>query len=324
LNQKRPARHIAGRAPHKDRGAKAEGGASGGQSESSESEPQPSRRGILAGAVGFILGAASGAIGTYMSEYAKVAVPPGEIADQNSSEPAVRGTILLEHDESMQGLFWALPFVVSERPEVEQLLLNGIPRSRDIDYPMRALGAADINVTRCRLIIEGRRNGGVQVLQIRANGVAREPLGSGSTLTGSGPEGTGALVRIAFNLDEADPVARHAAEDSYVYADDYFAEPYFSDTTLSLARNEQQVFDIVARTLRHYIEWRIDVQVLSAGVASWVTIGASDEPLRTNALRNPRGSDDSTQAELADYAETYKINFEAPDSQQVVRFIRSQ
>jgi hypothetical protein len=258
----------------------------------------------------FAGGVVTGVAGSYLTDYAKAADPPEERADRNSSEDPIRALISRERDIGSQGELWVFPYRISSRPEMAEKVLGGFESDDERIQYFFSKGAIDPNVSCMKLIVEGRRHSGVRIIDIRAKIHKRtEPLADCSVLT-PGPQGSSPSVMIGFDLDgtETSALRTSAAQHGNVFAEDYFGDQYFVTETVGLTRTEQQVFQITARTVRHYVEWFIEVVLMVDNVEKKYTFGINDEPIRTTAL-HPRAGFSSPDSVVVPeenrYAEVY-------------------
>lgn len=268
------------------------------------------RRSFLAGVGGFVGGVVTGVAGGYLTDYAKAVNPPGEQADRNSTEDPIRAIILRERDIGSQGELWVFPYRLSSRDDVAQAVLNGFDNDDDrVRFYFRN-GAIDPNVSSMKLIVEGRRNSGVRIVDIRAKiHKMAEPLANCTVLT-PGPQGESPSAMIGFDLDGAETSALRTSKDEFadVFTKEYFGKPYFAVDTVGLNRTEQQVFQIMARTVRHYVEWYVEVVLLVDNVEKSYQYGINDRPIITTALYPQDGLSDMRNVLVPQedrYAEVY-------------------
>jgi hypothetical protein len=264
------------------------------------------------GLVNFVAGAGAAIATGYFTDYIKAAAPPGEAADKSSSESAIRATILQERLQSQQGELWVFPYRLSTKPLLLNLVLNGFKSEDERIRSFYREGAVDVNLTRMKLIVEGRRNLGVRIVDMRAQVLKRSAPLSGGTVLTPGPQGAGESAVIGFDLDSTDLSALSIDDkpEADAYSDDFFGEHYFQRNTVSLLRNEQQVFQITARTVKHYVEWQIDIVVLEEGQEKTYTVGISENPVKTtSSVHEDTGHMDSAAIpDETQYAEVYIEN----------------
>lgn len=270
-------------------------------------QPQSvSRRSLLKGAASFVAGLVTGVAGTYLTDLSKTLFPPGETADAFVDSAPVRTFVSLEHDTSKQGVLWILPFKVSEKPDFSAYLLQGNDLS---NLPRKIVdeGGVDANLTILKLIVEGRRNSTVRIIGMRAIITKKtSPLTGVSVLT-PGPQGVGSS-QVGFDLDSMDLEAREVSQEDGAssYQADFFREPFFASETAPLARQGQEVFQVVARTVKSHIEWFIEIDLLVDNSRVQTRVGIGENPIITSALW-PDG-EDNTSPDPAYYDEIYAID----------------
>jgi hypothetical protein len=257
---------------------------------------------------------AVGILSGYLTDLAKLAIPPGAVVDVTSRD-AIRATILMEHDQGDQGELWLYPFALSvNRPDIAQTLSRRVTDWEDLHRKLYESGAIDVNLTHAKLIVEGQRNTGVRLIGMQAIIKKRTKPAPGFTLIAPGPQGAGSNARVAFDLDAIqDSVAREPHGVS-AYGDDYFGSPEFSNHTFSLSKGEQQVFQITARTVKYDVQWTIDITALVDGVTQHHEVTVAGRPIHTSTLIRPVGQPYTTTNAMewdpSNYSEIYELSFE--------------
>ncbi|GAA1627090.1 hypothetical protein ACFQY4_14520 [Catellatospora bangladeshensis] len=216
--------------------------------------------------------------------------------DAITDQQTVSVTAIVERDQNIQGETWVLPEPLTATADEERLLANPYSTTHDMDAgdiePLRSWargrGGADPEVSFLKLVVEGRlKSTTVRIVNIKASVVRRgEPLAG--TLLMAGPQGGDTLTSIGFDLDENEPVARTLDGKT-----GKFGSPYFStQETTTLSHGEQVVFQITARTERHYVEWCVELQlVVDRKLESYRTC-PNGKAMRTTAFHErpgPRG-----------------------------------
>jgi hypothetical protein len=144
-------------------------------------------------------------------------------------------------------------------------------------YPpdwFREKGALRAGVSGHRVVVENRRSGAVELLDIRPVIVERRDPFAGA-LYWRPAQGEVADVSLRVDLDEAGPVVR----------DRKSGEPYFATRHQQLAKGERVVFRIVAETVRCLCAWRLTADYHDADGTHTLTIPAQDRPpLQTTAF----------------------------------------
>lgn len=272
--------------------------------------PETSRRNFFHTAGTFIAGVASGIVGSVGAGYVSAWNPPSELVDAQSSDAPVRAYLVRERDLGLQGELWVYPGVVSEERLAVGALSKHVSSLDDRHSKLYNEGYVDANITLIKLIVEGRRNIPVRIIDIKARILSRSPLLKGYSLLGPGPQGTGPSVALGFELDEDEPRAREvntALQDPY--SPDYFGRPFFATANTELARGEQEVYTITGRTFSADIAWELELLVSVAGKSEpfRLRLGDRDGALRTIGIIQNRESDftSPTWPDFASYGEVY-------------------
>jgi hypothetical protein len=249
-------------------------------------------------------GLLTGVGGSYGAEFLSAAFSPEELTDSLFAAP-VRTLIVPQRKPEFQGELWIYPGKVSSDPRAAAQLSAGTATSfDDFHRKMYAAGFHDLYVTFATLLIEGRRNAPVRIIEIRARILRRQSTTPETySIVGPGAEGgTEESISIGFDLSDRDPVARRAElnfEDGVKLGD-----PFFSTSNTELGRGETEVYSITAVASKDWdIEWEIEVLVLAPGETEPVAVFAQRpvSPFRTiSGLYNEQGDFD-----ISKYAEIY-------------------
>jgi hypothetical protein len=168
-------------------------------------------------------------------------------------------------------------------------------------------GASDVNFTHFKLILQGRRNIEIRLVDIRAVILKRsERLGEGASVLTPGPQGQDESVELGFDLDGSDLSAKEIVEPlNAFYGPAFFGERIFQKSTVTLARNEQQVFEVTARSFNYYVEWRLEIDLLIDGEVEVISVDSNGRPFRTCGTYPDPRSDDQTVPDENRYSEVY-------------------
>jgi hypothetical protein len=137
-------------------------------------------------------------------------------------------------------------------------------------------GGADIGLVRFQAVLAGGRQAPVRILDIRTVKKCSAALaGTVVVPAGGGPNPS---TGIAFNLDRTDPKAQQITGMGAFEGTDYFA-----GHTISLARAEQQVFEFVVTTTRHYCQFALQLTILANGRTITQTVDNNGHQFRVTA-----------------------------------------
>lgn len=153
---------------------------------------------------------------------------------------------------------------------------------------VRAIGGVNVNVLSIRLIVTGNSSDGVRVIDVRPVSLHRSaPLGG--TLFLIPPQAGNATIKMMFDLDEVNPIARdiaHPACHPVTQGDIVFCaplkrspypqevfdgtvggeldpgSPFFDNETIHLAGGEQQVLYIRAQVAHFYATFDLEIDYI--------------------------------------------------------------
>ncbi|WP_416903658.1 hypothetical protein [Micromonospora echinospora] len=138
------------------------------------------------------------------------------------------------------------------------------------EHPYRLL-------TRVRLSVVGQWAAPVFVTQMRARVLRRSaPLSHAYVFHQS--QGDGEPLKIGFDLDEPDSIAR------VIGPDERLGGAYVDDRSLTLTPGEPITIDVQAQTDRSYCEWVIDLDLDLDGEKRVVTVDDDRRPFRSTSL----------------------------------------
>ncbi|RLK25313.1 hypothetical protein DER29_3311 [Micromonospora sp. M71_S20] len=184
------------------------------------------------------------------------------------------------YDRSDEAKIWlaVAPLTAEVRQRLGTPAFAEIATERGIDavvstsdkHPYRLL-------TRVRLSVVGQWAAPVFVTQIRARVLRRSaPLPHAYVFQQS--QGDGEPLKIGFDLDEPDSVARVIGPDKRL------GGAYVDDRSLTLAPGEPITIDVQAQTDRSYHEWVIDLDLDLDGEKRVVTVDHDGQPFRSTSL----------------------------------------
>jgi hypothetical protein len=209
-----------------------------------------------------------GAIGTFLvAEFL-----PGTI-ERIRGEPPVLFSLGFDEDFYGEGFTLVLP----ASKQVDANTFDGVDGCDSLREVGRQAGAADYSTTYLELIAEGRTLKDVVIVGIQGKIVSREPRANGALIS---CESAGATDVIAFglNLDEPEPVARFIEESGE------FSEPRFGeDSAVTLTKGELIPFHVTARTMKSYVEWELEIEIIVDGKREEMVLDNDGEPFRTTA-----------------------------------------
>jgi hypothetical protein len=183
-------------------------------------------------------------------------------------------SVTLERSDLQGG--WVFPQRVDLSP-VELTALNEIQRySPQYNSWFRRQGGVDPSLSVVKIVVEGNRDDMVRIMGIRAVKHCQSPLTG--TIFSDPPAGADDSIMIGFDLDSPNTDARVATPQSIGQ------RAYFASKTISLKAKEQQVLQVVAATLKHYCEYRLEMTVLDGDRVVTEVIGNGEQPFQVTSL----------------------------------------
>jgi hypothetical protein len=262
-----------------------------------------------------------GVSGTYGAEYLSAAFKPDELADAQASGPPVQTTVVPERNQLLQGELWVYPGPISADKSAAEAIAGAVADFEEFHTRLYSAGYQDVDLTLAKLLVEGRRNTPVRIVDMWARITRRQPLTDNYSIIGPGAEGgTEESVGVGFNLAEQHPVARKVESTFPVIK---LGDPLFAESNTELERGKQEVYEDRALGVPEFdIEWEIVIDVAVAGqpeVSSVIAL-RNDKPFRTIAQQNtPDGG-----VALDKYAEVYAYDSNASTTGDTkIHFVRS-
>jgi hypothetical protein len=136
-------------------------------------------------------------------------------------------------------------------------------------------GAIPVGSTAIRLVVQGNRNNSVRIVNMQPIMSCRAPLTG--TLFYFPHQGEDVTTQLVLNLDKPFALPGYRIGVARVNPN------YFAHYTVSLKRNEQFTFNIVASTNAYYCEFKLKMTVLDGSRALTETISDNGQPFRVTA-----------------------------------------
>jgi hypothetical protein len=148
----------------------------------------------------------------------------------------------------------------------------------------RAAGGVNAEKLTLRVVLEGRRNRQIRILDIRPVVVEQTPPLSG-TLFNVGTQGGEPTLRMIIDFDRPNPVVRDVLPESDPL-DPKSGRPFFDNVTISLRDREQQVLLIRAIVRRYYAAFKLQIDYRIGDESKIMEITDHGQPFRVTGL-NP-------------------------------------
>ena len=145
---------------------------------------------------------------------------------------------------------------------------------------MTALGAVKSTSVGLDLNLSTQAAGQVRIDRIRIDSQCRAPLAG--TVFYSPPAGPAeAIGKIGFNLDDPAPTARQMIDKD---GGQVFGADFFTNKVQYLMKDDGFAYHVVARTLKHYCEFRLKIDATANGASQTITVDDNGRPFRVSGL----------------------------------------
>ncbi|MEV6796999.1 hypothetical protein AB0M91_01460 [Micromonospora rifamycinica] len=190
------------------------------------------------------------------------------------------------YNRSDEAVAWVLPAPLTSGQRQELLTLQrSLDREGPENFPDVVYGVVRFAgerpsrlLTRIRISAVGQWTGPVFVRQIRARVLKRSaPLSD--TFLYQGGQGDGAPLKIGFDLDEPESIARVIRE-----KDETLGAAYVDRRALTLTPGEPMTIDIQAYTDRSYCEWVVELELDLQGEKRLQVVDDHGRPFRSTGL----------------------------------------
>jgi hypothetical protein len=168
-----------------------------------------------------------------------------------------------------------------------------------------AHGAIDLGTTVVQIIVEGNRDHQVRIVDLQPVATCSAPLTG--TLFLSPPAGGETTTQLFADLDSPSRTLRYTIVDQHGGVTT--GQDYFGDFTVSLARGEQQVFELAVSSGKHYCTFTLDMTVVDGGHTVVEHISDDGRPFAVSALAPHR-----TTASYSSYSMLYIGGTLAPNN----------
>ncbi|MEU7615175.1 hypothetical protein AB0B27_03550 [Micromonospora rifamycinica] len=189
------------------------------------------------------------------------------------------------YNRSDEAVAWVLPAPLTSGQRQELLTSQHSDREGPENFPDVVYGVARSTdgpltrlLTRIRISAVGQWTGPVFVRQIRARVLKRSAPMSG-TLLYRGSEGDGEPLKIGFDLDEPESIARVINPQG-----DTLGPAYVDSRTLTLTPGEPLTIDVQAYTDRSYCEWVVELELDLHGEKRVQVVDDHGRPFRSTGL----------------------------------------
>jgi hypothetical protein len=161
----------------------------------------------------------------------------------------------------------------------------------------RTKGGVDPEETKFKLVLEGNRTKPVRIIGIQPIKHCQSPLTG--TLLYAPPAGWDDSTKILFDLDKEHPIAQVVGKDAASGGD------YFAEKTLSLPLDQQQTFEVVARTTRQYCEFTLEISIVDDDKTIIETIDNEGQPFQVTGFANCTATSCAASPDFTRYQALY-------------------
>ena len=210
-------------------------------------------------------------------------LPPWVGAHLSGSGPALTVTASPEYLND-EGRTLATPSGSQPGPPLLSLMSQPMAAvSSQFLREVRAIGGVNVQDLSVQLIVTGQSSQGVRIIDVRPVSLHRAaPLGG--TLFWIPAQAGAASIRMMFNLNELEPIARQAKSTDFGWEP---GNPFFDSETITLAKGEQQVLAIRALVNQFYATFDLEIDyIVGSDSANIHKIIVSDhgQPFRVTGM----------------------------------------
>jgi hypothetical protein len=182
-------------------------------------------------------------------------VPAAKDMLRSGPDLSISAEIVYLDDE---GRSMAIRENVKPGEQLQRLMTQpGAGASPEFVQQVWAIGGVNLGVLTVRLIVEGRRNQEIHILDIRPDITERtDPLGG--TLFDVGAQAATPTLQMMFDMDHPNPIAHEALLDPGT-EELRPGRPFFEKTTVSVRDRERQVLVLRATANRHYVAFALKI-----------------------------------------------------------------
>ncbi|WFE95781.1 hypothetical protein [Micromonospora sp. WMMD987] len=189
------------------------------------------------------------------------------------------------YNRSNEAVAWILPVPLTGDQRQQLLTRQWSPHEGMEGFPDVVYGVVTFSgdrltrlLTRIRISAIGQWTGPVFVRQIRARVLKRSAPVSGTFLF-QASQGDGEPLKIGFNLDEPDSIARVINPKNNT-----LGPAYVDSRTLTLTPGEPLTIDVQAYTDRSYCEWVVELELDLQGERRVQVVDDHGRPFRSSGL----------------------------------------
>lgn len=270
------------------------------------SRRRPNLREIVRRPVTWVIAVALAAVATMVTGI--LTALPGQVLDRRAIGDSVRTgddirttTAIIHGDD--QGYSMAMPNPYTPTSTQQELLRNtNADKATEFARQLRAAGGADLDVLTLRLLLEGRRNQEIRIVDIAPVNIKKERPFAGA-LFYLPPQAGAPNLQLMFNMDESFPQAREPVFDQSRNK----SVPgglVFTKTSIALPDTRQEL--VIGRfvTERSSISFALRLTYLIGGEQRAMTIDNQGRPFLVTA----RSCDPSRRSI---YARAYELGGES-------------
>ena len=227
---------------------------------------------------------------------------PGQVFDLSAAKDRLRpgadiGTRLDVMHLGDQGYTMAFTGAYEPTRRQQRMMQAFFQNIEPLSLDLRRSGGVDVARLTLRLVLQGRTNQEIRVVDIRPTDVRRaSPLAG--TLFYIPPQEGAASIQMMLDMDSPEPVMRSVAD-----TDEFGpvpGEPYFETNTIRLADRDEDVLVIRASALRQAVRFRLRVDYLLGGSPKTMVVDDNGKPFAITPLHCVR-------AGVASYQRGYDV-----------------
>jgi hypothetical protein len=219
---------------------------------------------------------------------------PAQLVDPSEAKDALRsGPDLSVNAEIVylgdQGRSMVVPGPFQPSVHLRQIMSQpGAAASPEFLGEVRSAGGVSLTLLTLRMVVEGRRNQEIRILDIRPKIVERTPPLDGTLFDAPG-QGAGPTMKMLLDLDRAHPIVTEAV----ITDDEVKSGPaFFGNTTISLKDREEQVIILRALAVNHYAAFELIFEYRLGDKARTMTLTNQGQAFRVTGPRLGAGPDE--------------------------------
>ena len=207
---------------------------------------------------------------------------PGELIDLDSAKdrlrqgPDLRASVNVIHlDDQGYSMAFADEYMPTQHQSQLMRALGDYEKREELSFDLRRSGGVDVERLTLQVVLEGRSNQEIRVVDIRPTDVERTAPLDG-TLFSTPPQAGGASIVLLLDMDQPTPVMNVVAGTDE--SGPVPGQPYFENNNIRLADREQDVLVIRTSAMKSTVRFRLKIEYLIGGDSKSIVIDDDGVP----------------------------------------------